>query len=87
MLYSLNGLRGALLVLAQQFAGGGNFQAAYLHQVVDNADLLNVVTRVEADAAAALLGRNLRELFLPKSQKRFVDAKLFCHFFTGEKAF
>ena len=82
--HHFGGLQYAFLVFLEHIAGSRQFEAAHLHEVVDGANLLNVLFGVLADVASRLLGFDLlRKLLLPESEEGFVHLKHFGYLADG----
>jgi len=70
-----------LAVLVEILAGCGQLEAAHLHEVVDEAHLLDVLLRVLAHASGTDgLRAQMGELFLPVAQQALVDTQHLGHF-------
>lgn len=72
-----------ILVLLQHLAGGGELEAAHLHEVVYHTDLLDVLLGILAHVVARGLGLDGGNLLLPEAQHALGDTEHLGHLLDG----
>ena len=74
----------ALFVVRQHLAGGGEFEATHLHQIMNEADLFNILFLILADLGwSAGLRSQKGELLFPVPERTLRQVKHLCHLLDG----